>query len=231
MNKGKKGAALLTPYMKKVHLVGRLSSLICILVFGGVGVAVCWYFDLNISFSSFVSVWSYIFVILLLSNIMEFVGSLPVLGSGATYVSFITGNVSTMKLPAVTAAMAKIDKKVQQGTDEYEVLTTICTCVSSLMVIVAITIVICFTDVFRPILEWEPIQPAFTYIMPALCGLLVAGPLFKNPALIIPIVAAAVAATLVSGGNTMVVMFTCIAMALIMFFILGQKLKDSNKNT
>ena len=225
MKKEKTGGAKLTPYMNKVHLVGRLASLLCILVFGGVGIAVCTYFDLDVSFGQFLSVWGYIFVILFMSSIMEFVGSLPVLGAGATYVSFITGNVSTMKLPAVTAAMAKIGMKVEQGSDEYEVLTTICTCVSSLLVIVAITIVICFTDVFSPVLEWGPIQPAFTYIMPAICGLLLAGPLFQNPVIIIPTVIGGVAATLLSGGNTMVVMLACVAVALVMFFIVGRNVK------
>lgn len=225
MKKEKTGGAKLTPYMNKVHLVGRLASLLCIFVFGGVGIAVCTYFDLDVSFGQFLSVWGYIFAILFMSSIMEFVGSLPVLGAGATYISFITGNVSTMKLPAVTAAMTKIGMNVEQGSDEYEVLTTICTCVSSLLVIVAITIVICFTDVFSPVLEWGPIQPAFTYIMPAICGLLLAGPLFQTPAIIIPTVIGGVAATLLSGGNTMIVMLVCVAVALIMFFIVGRNMK------
>ena len=230
MGKDKKNAVKLSPYMKKVHLLGRLSSLLCILVFGGVGVAVCLYYDLNVSFGSFLSVWGYIFVILLLSSIMEFMGSLPVLGSGATYLSFITGNVSTMKLPAVTAAMNKIGADVEQGTDEYEVLTTICTCVSSLLVIAAITVVICFTDVFSPVLEWGPIQPAFTYIMPAISGLLLAGPLFQNPTIIIPTVIGGVAAMLLSGGNTMVVMFVCVAVALVMFFIKSRNMTPVNND-
>ena len=227
----KKEKVALSPYMRKVHLLGRLSSLLCILVFGGVGIAVCSYFNLNVSFGAFFSVFSYIFVILLISSIMEFMGSLPVLGSGATYLSFITGNVSTMKLPAVTAAMAKVGKNAEPGSDEYEVLTTICTCVSSLMVIVSITIVVCFTDVFRPILEWGPIQPAFTYIMPAICGLLIAGPLFQNPTIVLPTLIVGVVATLLSSGNTMVVMIACLAAALILFFVMGKKAKLPNANS
>jgi len=217
----------LTPFMRKVHLMGRLSSLLCILVFGCVGVVSCAIFNIEVPMGTFLSVLGYIFAILLINTIIEFMGTLPVLGSGATYISFITGNVSTMKLPAVTAAMSKIDKGVEKNTDEYEVLTIICTCVSSLLVIVSITVIICFTDLFRPILEWGPIQPAFTHIMPAICGLLLAGPLFKNPTLILPILAAGVVTYAVSGSNSMITIIVCVIVSLAMFFIKGRKLKDT----
>ena len=219
----KKEIIQLSPFMNRVHFMGRLASILSILVFGGVGVAICTYFHIFPSFQKFISSWVFVFILLLVSGIMEFAVSLPILGSGATYISFITGNVSNMKLPSITAAMSAAG--VKQGTEEHEVLSIISSVVGSLLVIVAITLVVAFSDFFAPVLEWEPIQPAFNYIMPAICGLMIAGPLVQNPKLVLPVLAAGTVAVLVTNNSTMVVMVVCIVVAMILYFIYGRKMK------
>ena len=220
----KKEKVQLSPFMNKVHFMGRLASILSILIFGGVAVAICAYFDIFPTFQKFISSWVFVFILLLVSGIMEFTVSLPILGAGATYISFITGNVSNMKMPSITAAMAASD--VKQGTEEHEVLSIISSVVSSLLVIAAITIVVMFSGFFAPILEWEPIQPAFNYIMPAICGLLIAGPLMQSPKMVLPVLLAGTVAVLVTNNSTMVVMVVCVIAAMALYFIYGRKLKQ-----
>lgn len=41
-----------------------------------------------------------------------------------------------------------------------------------LLVIALLAVVVLFSGALAPFLEWEPIQPAFTYIMPVLYGIM-----------------------------------------------------------
>lgn len=219
----KKEKVQLSPFMERVHFLGRLESVLAILIFGGVGLAICAYFDIFPSVQQFFSSWVFVFILILVSGIMEFTASLPILGSGATYIGFITGNVSNMKMPSVTAAISATG--VKQGTEEHEVLSIISCAVSSLLVIAAITIVVLFSDFFAPALEWEPIQPAFNYIMPAICGLLIAGPLMQSPKMVLPVLAAGTAAVLLTHNSTMVVLAVCVITAMALYFLYSRKLK------
>ena len=53
----------------------------------------------------------------------------PMLGAGGTYLAFITGNLTNLKVPCVLNALQSADAK--QGTEEAEVLSTIAVAVSS----------------------------------------------------------------------------------------------------
>ncbi len=61
----------------------------------------------------------------------EIISYVPLLGSGASYLAFETGNVSNLKLPCAMNAL-KI-ASVEPGTEESEVLSTISVAVSSII--------------------------------------------------------------------------------------------------
>lgn len=157
-------------FMDQIHKVGRWSSVISIITFIMNGVAICLYFDIFPAMSKALVSILLALVLLFVTGIVEFFSQLPILGSGATYVGYITGNVSNMKVPAVNSVLQIF--KAEDGTENKEVLATIASCVSSLLVIVLLTVLVLFSGVLSPVLEWEPIQPAFTYIMPVLYGIL-----------------------------------------------------------
>ena len=92
----------------------------------------------------------------------------PMLGAGGSYLSFVTGNISNLKLPCALNALEQNDVDIK--TEEGEIVSTIAIAVSSIVTTIIIIIgVICIVPL-TPILEAEVLEPAFAQILPALFG-------------------------------------------------------------
>jgi hypothetical protein len=90
------------------------------------------------------------------------------LGAGGSYLSFVTGNISNLKLPCAINALEQ--NGVSANSEEGEVVSTIAIAVSSIVTTLIILIgVICIAPL-APILESEVLEPAFAQILPALFG-------------------------------------------------------------
>ena len=101
-------------------------------------------------------------------GIVEIFTYVPMLGAGGTYLSFITGNISNLKLPCAIDAMERAG--VKASDEEGEVISTIAIAVSSIVTTIIIIIgVICIVPL-TPILEAPVLEPAFAQILPALFG-------------------------------------------------------------
>ena len=101
-------------------------------------------------------------------GIVEIFTYVPMLGAGGTYLSFVTGNISNLKLPCAIDAMERAG--VKSTSEEGEVISTISIAVSSIVTTLIIIIgVICIVPL-TPILESELLVPAFDMILPALFG-------------------------------------------------------------
>ena len=99
-------------------------------------------------------------------GIVEIFTYVPMLGAGGTYLSFVTGNISNLKLPCAVDAMERA--KVKASSEEGEVISTIAIAVSSIVTTIIIVIgVICIVPL-TPVLESEVLKPAFDQILPAL---------------------------------------------------------------
>lgn len=101
-------------------------------------------------------------------GIVEIFTYVPMLGAGGTYLSFVTGNISNLKLPCALDAMERA--KTKAGSEEAEVISTIAIAVSSIVTTLIIIIgVICIVPL-TPVLESPILKPAFDMILPALFG-------------------------------------------------------------
>lgn len=101
-------------------------------------------------------------------GIVEIFTYVPMLGAGGTYLSFITGNISNLKLPCAIDAMERAG--VKASDEEGEVISTIAIAVSSIVTTLIIILgVICIVPL-TPILESPILIPAFDMILPALFG-------------------------------------------------------------
>ncbi len=120
-------------------------------------------------------------------GIIEIFTYVPMLGAGGTYLSFITGNISNLKLPCAIDAMERA--KVKASSEEGEVISTIAIAVSSIVTTIIIIVgVICIVPL-TPILESPVLEPAFNMILPALFGGLAVVFIAKNAKLsIAPII-------------------------------------------
>lgn len=101
-------------------------------------------------------------------GIVEIFTYVPMLGAGGTYLSFVTGNISNLKLPCAIDAMERAG--VKASDEEGEVISTIAIAVSSIVTTLIIIIgVICIVPL-TPVLESPILEPAFDMILPALFG-------------------------------------------------------------
>ena len=101
-------------------------------------------------------------------GVIETITYVPMLGAGGSYLSFVTGNISNLKLPCALNALEQ--NQVSASSEEGEVISTIAIAVSSIVTTVIIIVgVICIVPL-SPILQAPVLQPAFEQILPALFG-------------------------------------------------------------
>lgn len=99
---------------------------------------------------------------------IEVVTFVPMLGAGGSYLSFITGNISNLKLPCALNALEQND--VSANSEEGEVISTIAIATSSIVTTLIIILGVVLIAPLTPILQAPILQPAFEQILPALFG-------------------------------------------------------------
>ena len=101
-------------------------------------------------------------------GVIETITFVPMLGAGGSYLSFVTGNISNLKLPCAINALEQ--NGVSASSEEGEVISTIAIATSSIVTTLIIIIgVVCIVPL-TPILEAPVLEPAFAQMLPALFG-------------------------------------------------------------
>ena len=101
-------------------------------------------------------------------GIIETITFVPMLGAGGSYLSFVTGNISNLKLPCAINALEQ--NEVSASSEEGEVISTIAIATSSIVTTIIIVIgVVCIVPL-TPILEAPVLEPAFAQMLHALFG-------------------------------------------------------------
>jgi hypothetical protein len=103
-------------------------------------------------------------------GIVETFTYIPMLGAGGSYLSFVTGNISNLKLPCALNALEQAE--VKANSDEGEVISTIAIATSSIVTTVIIILGVILLVPLTPLLENPVLDPAFAQILPALFGAL-----------------------------------------------------------
>lgn len=101
-------------------------------------------------------------------GIIETFTFIPMLGAGGSYLSFVTGNISNLKLPCAINALEQAG--VKANSEEGEVISTIAIAVSSIVTTVIIILGVLLITPLTPVLEAPVLAPAFAQILPALFG-------------------------------------------------------------
>lgn len=178
-------------YTNNTHKIGKISTIIAILLILMVPAVITMVYgkDVEIQFSNTLSAIITLTAIYGIVSIVEVVSFSPFLGSAGTYLSFITGNIMNMKLPAATNALRV--NNVERGTDEGEVITTLAIGASSIVTTAVLFLGMLFLGRFLvPIITGPALAPAFNNVTPALTGALAAPYFMKNKKLSIPTVIA-----------------------------------------
>ena len=103
-------------------------------------------------------------------GIVEVITYVPMLGAGGSYLSFVTGNISNLKLPCALNALESANVKAQ--SEEGEIVSTVAIAVSSIVTTVIIILGVILLVPLEPILSNPVLAPAFDQMLPALFGAL-----------------------------------------------------------
>lgn len=99
---------------------------------------------------------------------IEVITYTPMLGTGGTYLAFVTGNLTSLKAPSALTAMESMG--VKAGTEEGEVVSTIAIATCSIVTTLVLVVGVCILSVISPVLDSPALKPAFDNILPALFG-------------------------------------------------------------
>ena len=155
-------------YIESVHFYGRIWVATGIFLMLMVPVAVCVYYnawpEIQHVFTGLLGVAPIFWTV----GIIEVFTYAPMLGTGGTYLGFITGNLTNLKVPCALNAMEAA--KVEASSEEGEVISTIAIASSAIVTTLVIALGVLLLGYLQPILESPLLTPAFDNILPALFG-------------------------------------------------------------
>lgn len=94
----------------------------------------------------------------------------PILGTSATYLAFITGNLINLKVPNVMNSAELCGTKI--NTPENEVIATVSVAYSSITTVIILALGVLMLIPLEPILNDPVLLPAFNWVIYALFGAL-----------------------------------------------------------
>lgn len=155
-------------YYKSIHRIGRIGLIIGIAFMLGIPAVTCTVFNVwPKSIAEVVTVGAGLLAVFIPTATAEVFAYTPVLGSSA-YITFLTGNVSNLKLPVVINAQTLTD--TTQGTDEGDTIAAIGVAVSSIVTTLIIVAGVILMVPLKPVLTSPAVQTATTYLLPSLFG-------------------------------------------------------------
>lgn len=169
--------------------------------------------DLKSFFNGFIKVG----MVYIPVGIVEFLVYAPMLGNGGSYLTFLTGNVTNLKIPC--AMNARDIAKTEVGTVENEIISTLSVASSSIVTMLVI---------FAGVLLLVPLTPAFDTVVPALFGALGLKYFRKSMKIAaIPLISMTLLCVLVPGAisQTSILLIPAGGMALVIGYVLWKKNK------
>ena len=155
-------------YLESVHRDGRIWGIILCLVILLFPVTICLIFQTGPQWNALLKGALAVMPMYWAVGIVEMFTYIPMLGAGGAYLSFVTGNISNLKLPCAIDAMERAN--VKASSEEGEIISTISIAVSSIVTTIIIIIGVILIAPLTPILESEVLTPAFEQMLPALFG-------------------------------------------------------------
>lgn len=158
-------------FFNRINRFGRVSFAIFFVMMFAIPTIVCAVYDIFPSLGTVINATMGLFLILTPIAISEIVSFVPMLGSGASYLTFETGNVSNIKLPCAMNALKLAG--VQPASEVGEVLSTISVAVSSFVTTAVIIVAALLLAPLAPVFANPSVRIATANVLPALFGALV----------------------------------------------------------
>ena len=155
-------------YLNRTHSLGRIATVSTLLMLLGAPFAIGAYLGGMPDFGAFLKGFLAIGIVYFVSCVVEYFIYVPMLGSGGSYLAFITGNLINMKIPCAITARDMVGAK--SGTAENEIISTLSIATSSLVTIVVLAVGVMLMIPLQPVLQSPVLAPAFANVVPALFG-------------------------------------------------------------
>ncbi len=163
-------------YMDRTYRLGRIATIVCILIMFIIPSIICTAYNIWPSFDSVVGAAGPLLAMYIPVALAEQLSMIPITGNSA-YINSIMGNVTNIKFPAYLAALSSINQ--DPGSEEADVMGMIAVCVSGMTTMIVILIGLILLVPLSPILTSPVVKTASSYIMPALFGSMLVG-IFSN---------------------------------------------------
>lgn len=167
-------------YIDTMHFWGKIWSVTALCVLFAVPLVFSLYYHVFPKWDIFLKAVLKIIPIYWGTAIVEVLTYTPMLGAGGTYLSFVTGNITNLKLPCALNALDRSGYRA--SAEEGEVISTIAIASSSITTTLVIAVgVLAFGPSIAKITAPDSVlAPAFTYVIPALFGALGASYFLKH---------------------------------------------------
>ena len=207
-----------------LHRIGRITLILAVILLLAIPFVIGALHGVMPNLGGFLKGFANVGLIYIPVAIVEFLVYAPMLGVGGSYLSFITGNVTNMKIPCVMNS--KDIAGTESGTPEHEIVSTISVATSAITTTLLIVAGVILLVPLQPILQTEELLPAFNNVVPALFGALGLKYFIKSPKIaVIPLVLMSALCILVPAaiGQTSLLLIPSGGLALAIGFILFKK--------
>lgn len=157
-------------YTEDIHRTGRAGLSIALLALLAMPFVFAAVTGASIQWDGFAKACASVLLIYVPSCIVEYLIYVPLLGPGGSYLAFITGNITNLKLPC--AFNARDLAGVEVGSKENEIISTLAIATSSLVTMLVLFIGVLLLIPLTPVLQNPVLKPAFDNVLPALFGAL-----------------------------------------------------------
>ncbi len=207
-----------------LHKLGVITSILTLILLISLPFIVAMVNGVSIDWKGFLAGIATVGIIYFPVSIVEFLVYAPLLGTGGSYLSFITGNVTNMKIPCVMNSQDIA--KTTPGTPEHEIISTMSVAVSAITTTLVVLVGVILLVPLQPILQTPLLQPAFDNVVPALFGALGIKYFIKSPRIaFIPLILMSALCIFVPSliSSTSILMIPSGALALAIGFVLFKK--------
>ncbi|MDD6603272.1 MAG: hypothetical protein PUE73_02905 [Eubacteriales bacterium] len=167
-------------YISKTHRYGKIWMIVTLLLFLAIPTAICYHLGVSPKLGLIAKGLSTVALVFYPTAVLEVLTYSPLLGTGGTYLGFVTGNITNLKLPVALNSMESAG--VDPNTEKGEIISTISIAVSSIVTTIIIAVsILAFYPVLHNITDPDSVfAPAFQQVTPALFGALCASYLAKH---------------------------------------------------
>ena len=162
-----------------LHRLGRIMLILATILLVSVPFVIGAINGVSPDLAGFLAGFANVGIVYIPVAIVEFLVYAPMLGVGGSYLSFLTGNVTNMKIPC--AMNARDISKTEVGTPENEIVSTISVATSAIVTTLVIVFGVILIVPLQPVLAAPVLQPAFDNVVAALFGALALKYFSKSP--------------------------------------------------